>query len=85
MFLFELSRYLKKYRKSRLFSHLDLYSAVSTVAFCISGGLVTFFPLFATSPDEWAEPKHIRSSSSQASLLKTNVIRVLYFLYIKHV
>lgn len=76
MFLFELLRYSKKGMKLCLSSHLDLYTAVSTVAFCISGGLVTFFPLFATPPDEWAESKHIQLNFSQASFLKTNVIRV---------
>lgn len=39
--------------------HLDLYTAVSTVTFCISSGLVAFFPLFATPPDEWAEPEFL--------------------------
>lgn len=76
MFL-ELSRYFEEMQgESRLSSHLDLYTAVSTVALRISGGLVAFFSLLAASPDEWAEPKHIRLSSGQASLLK-NVIRVL--------
>jgi len=49
---------------SLLCSHLDLYTAVSAVAFGISGGFVAFLPLFAAPPNKWAKSKHTYSVKS---------------------
>lgn len=69
----ELSR---KFNESRVSPHLDLYTAVSAVAFRISSSFAALFSLLAAPPDEWAKPKRSRSSShTRSSFLKVNVIR----------